>query len=156
MPVPSSSGPRPTILVVDDDRLVLASIQRMLEVHGLKTLGVSSGWGAVEVLQAGTRVDVLLIDLVLDDASGAEVIEHARRLRPDLPVIAMSGYGRHVADFTEIPEADAYLGKPFDNATLLSWIDRLTRRRSGPAGPPGPGRPVDPPPAAPGGGEPGA
>ncbi|RMF72678.1 MAG: response regulator, partial [Acidobacteria bacterium] len=134
-------GPAATVLVVDDDRLVLSSIQKMLELQGHRVLGVSSGWGAVELLQSDTRVDLLLVDLVLEDASGAEVIEHARRLRPDLPVIAMSGYGRHVADFTEIPEADAYLGKPFDNETLLEWVGRLLARAPGARreGPPPPG-----------------
>lgn len=120
------------ILVVDDQRIVLQAIQRVLESHGFRTMGVSSGWGAIEVLKSDTPVSCMLVDVILGDVSGTEVLEKARSLRPALPLIAMSGYGDYVPGLDKQPAADGYLSKPFDMVELVATITRLTERRPDP------------------------
>lgn len=126
MPVTTRHGGRRVILIVDDQRLVLQSLQRILESQGLETMGVTSGWGALEVIQSDTSIDAMLVDVVLEDVAGDEVIRRAKRVRPSLPIIAMSGYGDHFEGLADLPFADGYLAKPFEAAQLVEMIERLT------------------------------
>lgn len=130
MAVTSRHSQEGVILVVDDQRIVLQALQRVLETHGFRTMGVSSGWGAIEVLRSDTPVACAVVDVVLSDISGTEVLQRARQLRPALPLIAMSGYGEHVPGLSSQPAADGYLSKPFDTAHLVAMITGLLEKRA--------------------------
>ncbi len=121
-PVPSpgpAAPPRPmirrTVLLVDDDPLVLASTRAMLEDLGHVVLEASSGPQALELLRAGRAADLVITDYAMPGMTGVQLATAIRQLRSGLPVLLATGYA-------EVPgEGDAALPrleKPFDAEAL--------------------------------------
>jgi CheY-like chemotaxis protein len=110
----------PTILVVDDEPTIRDLVSRVLERHGYQVVACSTAAEAVRVAQ---DADLLLVDLILSDGSGRDLIQNLRRDRPDLPVVLMSGYPP-LADYTPGPPA-AFLQKPMRPAAVIEAISKL-------------------------------
>jgi CheY-like chemotaxis protein len=90
------SGGGETILIVDDDELVLPLAKGLIESLGYRVLSVSNGREALEILRQDTPIDLLFTDVVMPGAmSGLQLVEEARRLRPGLKVLYTSGYLNH-------------------------------------------------------------
>jgi two-component system cell cycle sensor histidine kinase/response regulator CckA len=105
-----------TVLVVDDESLVLTMAETILSDFGYKVLTAGNGQKALAILgQPGTKVDLVITDLVMPGMGGRELMERIRQLDPDLPVMPTSGY--------VMPEdkknATGYLQKPFTSTELL-------------------------------------
>lgn len=81
----------PVVLVVDDTRADAEGTASLFSSVGLKAKAVFSGQEALEALSGGD-VDVCVLDMVMPEMSGAELIEEFRAQRPDIPIIAVSGY----------------------------------------------------------------
>src|SRR5262245_22410786 len=90
MPDHSADAPTPTVLLADDDRLILATLSRGLRRAGFTTVEAASGAAALHVcLQAPPAIAVL--DYNMPDISGLEI---ARALQPaGFPLIFLSAYG---------------------------------------------------------------
>jgi len=80
-----------TVLLVDDDELVLMSTSGLLEELGWRVLSAPGGVQALEIIAANPDIDVVLTDFVMPGMSGAELAQAIRYLRPDLPVVLTSG-----------------------------------------------------------------
>ena len=121
------------ILVVDDDRLVLAALAEILIDGNHEVISIDGHEdGMKQVLQP--TYDLLLTDIFLPWISGWDLIKAVRRSRPDLPVIAISGGGMDVeADMAlKIGErigADFVLSKPVDADVLLTTVSKALKRR---------------------------
>jgi PAS domain S-box-containing protein len=90
-----------SILLVEDEAAVRATVRRQLETLGHKVVPAANAEAALENLRGSERPDVLLTDVVLGAGmNGIDLADTARMARPDLPVIFMSG-------FTAVPEAQA-------------------------------------------------
>ena len=103
------------VLVVEDEDIVRQLTQRVLEEAGYAVLLARNGREALEVLaRKGTRVDLVLVDLVMPELGGREL---GRRLALDPkspPVLYMSGYtGEHVAKHGLLDPGAAFVQKPF-------------------------------------------
>ncbi len=89
------AGVRPgteRILLVDDERAVVDLLKHILTELGYRVAGATSGAEALDLFRRAPHdYDVLLVDLVMPDLSGVDVIREARTLRPDLAVIPCSG-----------------------------------------------------------------
>jgi CheY-like chemotaxis protein len=111
---------RLSVLVVDDDPLVLASAGAMLEDLGHRAVEAEDGERALARLRAGAEVDLVITDYGMPGMSGLQLAEELRRLRPGLPVLLATGYG-------EVPALDAAglgrLSKPFGQPTLSAAIE---------------------------------
>jgi CheY-like chemotaxis protein len=81
----------PVVLVVDDARTDAEATASLFEAVGLTAAAVFSGEEALEAISGGS-VDVCVVDLVMPGMSGAELIEEFRKEKPEVPVIAVSGY----------------------------------------------------------------
>src|SRR5262249_10406072 len=91
--VRDTSVSRPlTILVVDDDLLVLLGTVGMLEDLGHTVVEATTGEAALGVLRSGVPIDILLTDQAMPGMTGTELIKQARAQRPGLPVILPTGY----------------------------------------------------------------
>jgi PAS domain S-box-containing protein len=108
-----------TVLTVDDDSLVLTNTVAMLEDLGHTAISVSSASEALNILSAGTAVDLMITDHVMPDMTGAELAEAARAQRPTLPIILASGYAELT---TNIASDLSRLAKPFDQTELARAI----------------------------------
>ena len=106
-----------TILVVDDEGLLLTMAETILSDFGFKVLTANNGAKALAVLaQVDTPVDLVITDLVMPGMGGRELIERIRELDPDLPVICTSGY---VMPEDQNKTGAGYLQKPFTSTELL-------------------------------------
>lgn len=81
-----------SILLVDDDALVRGTVPEMLSVLGHHAETAAGGPEALERLQAGLQVDLVILDLNMPGMGGLETLQHLRRIRPELPVLIASGY----------------------------------------------------------------
>ncbi len=110
-----------TVLIVDDDQLVRRAMEMMLQGLGHRVLAVPDGAAALEILSRPDEVDVLITDYAMEGMNGLELIQKARSLRPQLPVMLITGY----ADLTEDMDDIAVLHKPFQAADLVSNLHKL-------------------------------
>jgi signal transduction histidine kinase/CheY-like chemotaxis protein len=109
-----------TILMVDDEDLVLGMGQTILASYGYQVLTMNSGQKALEFLtqSQAPKVDLLITDLVMPSMSGRELAEHVRLLFPQLPILFSSGYVRSQFPENEFP----YLHKPFTTEEMLGRV----------------------------------
>jgi CheY-like chemotaxis protein len=115
------------ILVIDDDSLVVATIRSVLKRTSHEVATASSGRDAIALLQT-VDFDLALCDMIMPDMEGLETITHVKRLKPNIPVIAMSGGGRTKnMDFLRLAEtmgAVDSLRKPFSGEEILKVIGK--------------------------------
>ncbi len=91
MQVPSDGGE--TILVVDDDDLVLPAAKSLIEKLGYRVLTACNGPEALEILHQDTPIDLLFTDVFMPGGMhGPQLANAARRLRPELKVVFTSGF----------------------------------------------------------------
>lgn len=105
-----------TILVVDDEDLLLTMGQTILSAFGYKVLTANSGPKAIEILKKNNpAVDLLVTDLVMPVMSGRELMEQARIISPGTRILCTSGYAWPASR----AEDSSYLQKPFTSQELL-------------------------------------
>jgi len=120
---PSAPALNGTVLVVDDEAPVRRTVNRVLEVLGCQVLLAEDGTVAVEkVRNYPGAIDLVILDLTMPILDGVETLHELRRMRPDLPVILMSGFAEThaLARFGE-HRLSGFLQKPFT-------IDDVRRR----------------------------
>ena len=77
------------VLYVDDSRYTRMVLQRLFQQAGYEAQGAASGAEALEIL-ARERPDVLVTDLLMEGVNGKELLQKARGLYPDLPVVVVT------------------------------------------------------------------
>ncbi len=108
-----------TILIVDDEKLLLTMGQTILTSYGYQVLTASSGRQALEIVARKEKpIDLVITDQVMPNMSGRELIEHLRIILPDIRIISSSGYVRTALD----DEEEDYLQKPFTSQELLKKV----------------------------------
>jgi len=108
-----------TILMVDDDTLVLEGTTAMLEDLGHKVQAFPSGEEALDFLSRGMRVDLMITDYAMPGMSGLQLAEKVRAIRPAMPIILASGH----SEFPDRPNLHLpRLRKPFRQSELAMAI----------------------------------
>jgi DNA-binding response OmpR family regulator len=126
----SEAATRGRVLVVDDDAGVLGMLERVLISEGFDVVGTANSAAALAAISA-QRPDVVLLDLMLADEDGLEVLVEIRR-NHDIAVILVTGRGDEVDRVLGLRMgADDYVVKPFSYPELVARIDSVLRR-SGP------------------------
>ncbi|MFY9821122.1 MAG: response regulator [Thermoanaerobaculia bacterium] len=120
------------VLVVDDERDVRQAFARALRLAGLLPAQAGSADEALQKCEEET-FDVVILDFIMPDMNGIELLTRIRRLQPFVRSIVVSGKldrRRSESDISkdlrEAVEADVYLHKPVDNDTLLEAVRGLT------------------------------
>ena len=124
--------PRKVILCVDGNEQTLAVRTFLLETKGYRVVPVTSSQAALEWLETCSPggVDLLLSELILPQMCGAELVRHARALRPGIPTLLISGT---VTAFERGADADAFLPKGASSPSeLLERVRVLVARKRGP------------------------
>ncbi len=138
----------PRILCIDDNEHGRIVRRHILEEHGYEVLTARSGREGLEKFK-NDKVSLAIVDYLMPEMNGQEVIKHLRKLSPRLPIILLSGYADTLALDRKVPEADAVLhkGRPREVKELLETVERLLRHghkkpgaRAGRAGPARPRR----------------
>ncbi|WP_046869536.1 MHYT domain-containing protein [Microvirga massiliensis] len=122
----TGSGTRPlAVLVVDDDALVLQNTAAMLEDLGHHVVEAGSGQEALDHLDTGMSVDVVITDQVMPGLTGLQLTEAIRRRWPHLPVIVATGYAELSSDLA--PDL-VRITKPYTQDTLARAVAEGVRR----------------------------
>jgi len=118
-----------TILVVEDEEGVREVAERILQEIGFQTIGAEDGRRALEIMdEVGDSVTAVLLDLSMPRMGGAETFRRLRALRPDLPILMMSGYTEQVVapQFSGFgPGVTGFLQKPFLAEDLIAVLRRF-------------------------------
>lgn len=80
-----------TVLVVDDEPLILYATASMLEDYGCEVMTARSGSEALELLTRNKRIEVLITDVDMPHMSGYDLAKRAKRAHKELQVVVMSG-----------------------------------------------------------------
>jgi two-component system, cell cycle sensor histidine kinase and response regulator CckA len=113
-----------TILVADDEEGVRSLVASVLEEAGYTVELATDGGEVVKRLQElGDRIRLVILDLTMPTLGGVEAAAELRRIRPDIPIIAMSGYGdiELMQHFGETG-VDDFLPKPFSPDQLAAKV----------------------------------
>jgi len=123
-PEPAQAEPaRATVLVVDDEEMVRRLAQRALSMRGHGVLLASDGREAIEVLRANRdTVSVILLDLTMPAMSGEEALPRLREIRPDVRILASSGYSESEAVRRFGGAIDGFIQKPYAAQKLLALL----------------------------------
>ena len=119
---PLQAHRRCTILLVDDDALIRMAASEMLKDLDHEAIATASGLQALEILQAGTAVDLVITDQAMPGMSGTQLTAEIYAVpRPDLPVVIATGYAELPEDRDRrLPRLD----KPYGQDDLAAAIDR--------------------------------
>ncbi len=111
-----------TVLMVDDEDLLLTMGQTILSAYGYRVLTANSGQKALDVLAKGEpAVDLIITDLVMPAMSGRELVERIHQASPGARIICMSGYVWPSGQEND----SAYLQKPFTSQELLLKVKQV-------------------------------
>jgi two-component system cell cycle sensor histidine kinase/response regulator CckA len=113
-----------TILLVEDDEIMLRMTRKLLEEHGYRVLVAKDGKAALELAEEyGGRIDLLLTDVAMPGVSGPELANWLGASRPGLKVVFMSGYTGELMRSHEVTKG-TLLDKPFTRVTLLLTVQQ--------------------------------
>jgi DNA-binding NtrC family response regulator len=112
------------ILIVDDDLIVVKSCCRILESEGMEIRTANTVEMGEKIL-AEDIFDLLLTDIKMPGRDGFEMIQCAKTLRPDMPVLMMTGYlTSDIIDQSRGFGVDNYIAKPFTPTELLEAVQK--------------------------------
>jgi PAS domain S-box-containing protein len=116
-----------TILVVEDNELLMSSVAAMLRDQGYRVLTAPNGATALQVLGSEPEVDLLFTDVGLPGGlNGRELGDQVKRLRPDLKIVFTTGYTRNaIIHQGRLDRGIEWIGKPFTYAALVAKIQRV-------------------------------
>jgi len=115
-----------TILIVEDDAPLANTCVRLMQSNGYKAMVASSGEQAVQVIEAGAAVDIVLTDLVMGGMDGLTLLKWVKQRCVRVPVIVMTSYGTidSAVEAMKLGASD-YVTKPFKGQELLMCVGRV-------------------------------
>jgi len=119
------------VLLVEDDASTAQSIEMMLKSEGMVVDSTDLGEDGLEIGKI-YDYDIIVLDLMLPDMHGLEVLKRLRDSRIETPVLILTGLGETEDKIKGLGVgADDYLTKPFDKKELLARIQAIVRRSKG-------------------------
>ncbi len=117
------------ILIVDDEEIVRDALSEWLSNLGYQTTAVDDGFKAIEQVELDDW-DVALVDLKMPKMGGIELLRRLREIKPDLPVIIITGHGSVDSAVMAMKEGAAdYVMKPFNPEEINIIIKKLFEHR---------------------------
>jgi two-component system NtrC family response regulator len=113
-----------TILIVDDEKNYLVVLEALLGPEGYETVTADNGKDALGVIRE-SDLDLVITDMKMPEISGMELLDEAKKIKPELPVIMMTAYGT-IEMAVEAMKRNAYdyITKPFKNEELKLTIKK--------------------------------
>lgn len=117
-----------TILTIEDDHAIRRGIVDVLRHSGYRVLEAATGRAGLELAQTAS-CDLLLLDLVLPDLSGLDILREIRRQDPQQGVIILTALGQEEDRVQGLKlGADDYVVKPFSVRELVARVEAILRR----------------------------
>ncbi len=123
-----------TVLLVDDETMVLNVASDMMRTMGYTVITASDGSTAVNLYRENhQRIDLVMLDMVMPDMSGSDVFDEIKKINPQAKVLLSSGYSLN-GQASRIMErgCDGFIQKPFtldEISTLLRQILGQSRKK---------------------------
>jgi CheY-like chemotaxis protein len=122
-PPPAALPPltrRRTVLVADDDPLMIEVLQKILERDNYEILVAASGDAALAAVANRDHLDLLITDVAMPEMAGPQLADRLRQRYPDLPVLFQTGFSDMLfEDRPDLGDRSAFLEKPFTARGLL-------------------------------------
>jgi CheY-like chemotaxis protein len=112
------------LLIIEDDMDVLSMMVKYLEYSGYEVITAADGMEGLKKLESG-EYDLVITDIVMPYVSGVGVVTAIKEKTPDIPVIAITGYGREPEAAAMEKRADMVLAKPVKMSQLKDYIEEL-------------------------------
>jgi CheY-like chemotaxis protein len=130
LPAPAATVSEPegeTVLVVDDEVLVRMLVVEILQEAGYAVLEAGDGPAGLKLLESGARIDLLVTDVGLPGGmNGRQMADAARRTRPDLKVLFITGYAENaVVGHGHLDHGMHVMTKPFEMEALAARVREL-------------------------------
>ena len=126
--MPALPSARRRILLVDDDDVVRTIVHELLEELGHSVTSVEFGQAAIRIVQTAAVFDLLVTDFAMPAMNGGDLAQTVRSLRPNLPILFVTGHGDEDV-LAEWQERDAMtLLKPFTSSELAQAVDSAVSR----------------------------
>ncbi len=118
------------LLIVEDNEEVLRSLKKYFEKKQYQVVTASNGLDGLKAFESERDgFDLIITDLVMPNISGVAIISMVKKKSPDIPVIAITGWGEHPESLATEARADLVLEKPIELDKLNSFIDDLLAKR---------------------------
>ena len=116
------------LLIIDDNEDILASLNRYLSRKGYDVALAANGLEALKQLEAADyKFDLVITDLVMPNISGVAVTTILKKHKPQMPIIAITGYGEQPGSLAREAQADIVFDKPFKLEEIESTIRKLIK-----------------------------
>jgi CheY-like chemotaxis protein len=119
-----------TILVVDDEKMVLEVSRELLEFMGYRVYAVGSGQEAIAVyMEKRNEIDLVILDMIMPGISGGETFDRLKEINPDIKVVLSSGYSINgQAQEIMAKGCNAFIQKPFHLEKLSQIVREMQDR----------------------------
>jgi DNA-binding response OmpR family regulator len=119
---------RQQILTIEDDAAIRRGIVDALRFAGYEVIEAARGRQGLE-MALSRQYDLLLLDLILPECDGLEILRQVREVRPTMPVIVLTARGDETDRVQGLRHgADDYVVKPFSVKELLARVEAVLRR----------------------------
>jgi two-component system, OmpR family, response regulator len=122
------------VLLVDDERKFATMLAKRLELRGINVTVCFSGETALEVVTAGNRFDVAVLDVKMPGIGGIELRRRLSDLTPEMKFVFLTGHGSQADYSVGGQEAADYLPKPLKLDALIEILNRLVDGATGSEG----------------------
>ena len=112
------------ILIIDDNEHLVSAISDYLKVKGFEVVTAFDGVDIFKLIESETY-DLVVTDIDMPIVSGVGVILAHKEKKPEIPIIAMSGYGQAPLEAAREKGADIIINKPFKFSVLTHHIEKL-------------------------------
>ncbi|MEL4013250.1 response regulator transcription factor [Dryocola clanedunensis] len=120
---------KPVILVVDDDLAICEVLRDTLNEHVFAVTVCHTGNEALKAIAGQPDIALVLLDMMLPDINGLQVLQQIQRQRPELPVVMLTGLGSESDVVVGLEMgADDYIGKPFNPRIVVARLKAVLRR----------------------------
>lgn len=120
----------PKVLIIDDTEEVLSALCKYFSQKEYTVLSASNGLDGLKLIESELEgLDIIITDLVLPNISGVAVISIVKKKYPQLPVIAITGWGEHPEALAKEAKADLVMEKPFKLPDLERAARNLINKR---------------------------
>ena len=117
-----------TILVVDDDPEIVTLLSKILLNEGYNVMDAQNGRKALRKVEKG-GIDLVILDLIMPEIGGIEVLKRLGDIAPKLPVIVLTGHGDlQTAREAMMLGAYEYITKPFDADFVKAVVKKAFKK----------------------------
>jgi len=117
-----------TVLVVDDDPIILKIVAEQIALFGFQPILAASGKEALQLAKKQTQIDLLLTDIMMPEMNGVDLAKQFVTLYPETKILFMSGYiCPSMAHYGIQDSEHAFVQKPFTPQTLITKMRKVLK-----------------------------